>query len=159
MELEKLNDWEIRGVMKSVMYDSNLSLESRALYVVLRGYLGKNCEKPWRSQNTLAQIAGRPRKVIQRWLKELDGAGLIARNLRRMAGKFSSDSYEILDKSSQAHQEQCNRRHRRPKTDLRLPTFDNGASVSALQRNNHNKEESNGKDITIIRKNHAIYSR
>lgn len=92
--------------------DSSISLEARMIYIILKGYCGPDCSLPFPSLATLADIADRDRKTIQRYMTELEGAGYLKRRYGKISGKFTSVRYEIY--------ETCDRKEplRRAKTAL-----------------------------------------
>lgn len=83
------------------------------IYIILKGYCGPDCSLPFPSLATLASIADRDRKTIQRYMTELEEAGYLKRRYGKISGKFVSVRYEIY--------ETCDRKEplRRAKTALR----------------------------------------
>jgi hypothetical protein len=43
-------NWKINGTERKVVDDPSISCEARLLYVILRGYLGQNCDEPYPHQ-------------------------------------------------------------------------------------------------------------
>jgi len=89
--------WIIR-VEREVWDDETISLEARAIYTILCGYVGKNGQNPFPKLETLVKKAGKGRKAVQKYLRELEEVGLI-RIIHRHKdknGKFLSNEYELL---------------------------------------------------------------
>jgi len=86
----------ITHVERDVMEDSELSCGARLTYAILRGYQGKNCREPFPSLATLGKSLGCCRQIVQKYLGELETAGLIRSSGRRSQGKFCSNQYEIV---------------------------------------------------------------
>jgi hypothetical protein len=55
--MKEMKDWKINGTPRQVVENITLSIGARLMFVILRGYLGKNCNKPFPSYQALASKA------------------------------------------------------------------------------------------------------
>jgi len=86
-------------IENSFVRDTSLSVEARLLYIIIKGYVGPECEMPFPSLNTLARHMDRHRESVQKHLKELEYSGYIEKIKTRRGGMFSSTRYVLFDRS------------------------------------------------------------
>jgi hypothetical protein len=86
-------------IENSFVRDTSLSVEARLLYIIIKGYVGPECEMPFPSLNTLARHMDRHRESVQKHLKELEHSGYIEKIKTRRGGMFSSTRYVLFDRS------------------------------------------------------------
>lgn len=86
-------------IENSFVRDTSLSVEARLLYIIIKGYVGPECEMPFPSLNTLARHMDRHRESVQKHLKELEHSGYIEKVKTRRGGMFSSTRYVLFDRS------------------------------------------------------------
>jgi hypothetical protein len=122
--MKEMKDWKINGTPRQVVENITLSIGARLMFVILRGYLGKNCNKPFPSYQALTSKLGCAPKTAYRFRKELTNAGLISHETKK--GKRGSNVYSF-------------------QTDIPVPTYGHPRPVnidtSVQRRNNHIKEE------------------
>jgi Helix-turn-helix domain len=125
--MKEMKDWKINGTPREVVENTSLSLGARLLYVILRGYLGKNCDKPWPSYKELGNKLGCVPKTAFRYRKELTKAGLLTHEKRKLKnGGHGSNRYSFP-------------------MDIQIPPYGHRGpypmDTSVQLRNNHYKEE------------------
>jgi DNA-binding Lrp family transcriptional regulator len=86
-------------IENSFVRNASLSVEARLLYIILRGYVGPDCEMPFPSLPTLARHLGKHRETVQKYLKELESSGYLQRVKVKKGSKFQSTRYVIIDRS------------------------------------------------------------
>jgi DNA-binding transcriptional regulator YhcF (GntR family) len=89
-------DWQVVA-SNSFIRDSSFSANARLLYYIIKGYVGPYCAQPFPSLEALSRHLGRPRKVVQRCLSELESRGVLKRHHVKDKGKFTSTKYTLFD--------------------------------------------------------------
>lgn len=82
---------------KDIITNARISRSARLLYCVLQSYVGPTSANPFPSLASLCRDTGAGRHSVQKWMKELETIGLIARKHRSVNGRFISNSYSIFD--------------------------------------------------------------
>jgi Helix-turn-helix domain len=89
-------EW-VTHILREIMDSDKLSIGAKVTYAILCGYRGKNCREPFPSLPTLSNKVGSCRQTVQRYLDELEDAGVITSMQRRKGGAFDSNGYQIND--------------------------------------------------------------
>jgi Helix-turn-helix domain len=93
--MARKEDWIVR-IPRSLLENRSLSCGARVVYGILLGYHGENCKEPFPKLDTLAWHVRCCRSVVQKYVRELQKAGLLKIKKRTYKGKFSSNGYELL---------------------------------------------------------------
>lgn len=96
--IHQKGEWRF-PVENSFVRDSSISVEARLLFIILKGYVGPDCEMPFPSLATLARHMDRHRESIQKYLNELWENGYIERHHAKKDGKFTATRYTLFDRS------------------------------------------------------------
>jgi hypothetical protein len=100
-ECRSYQGWMISSE-REVADDPSISLPARGLYVIICGYVGKNCEIPFPALKTLAWKAGCGRETVQGYIAELEKAKVLEVVPRRAKGRFMSNGYVLLRRSKRS---------------------------------------------------------
>lgn len=87
--------WKVT-VSNSWLRDATVSAHARLLYVILKGFEGKNCKLPFPSLALLAQHMGCSLGSLHKYSAELVARGWMKKNQSKRSGKFQSTRYELL---------------------------------------------------------------
>lgn len=114
-------DWQV-VISNRILRDSSLSLEARFLYLTIKSFVGPHCASPFPSLDTLSRIMGRHREGVQKYLKELETAGLLRRSHVKKRGQFTATRYTLFEKKSARQSDRVNtEKNRSGKKPLRSP--------------------------------------
>jgi len=139
--ITKKGEWRF-SIENSFVRNADLHPAARLLYIILRGYVGPNCQMPFPSLPTLAKHLGCSRETVQKYLKELEQLGYITKNREesRAQGKFAATRYILHESPKIRHVPTVAKTHRSGKTPLRL----NAATkiVPCIEESKESKESA-----------------
>jgi len=133
-------DW-ISRVPKELAEDRSVSLEARMTFIVLMGYEGKDGAPAFPGLEVLAWILGRHRTKVQRYIRELEGAGWLTRKrFKGKAGRFQSVRYVLLRNHSHDSCLRSRVHHSHDSPQSRKPITANPTTVNVTTNNSQSKQ-------------------
>lgn len=97
LEYQGKKPWTF-AVESNFIRNTQLSLQCRALYLILQSYLGPKCAAPWPKINTLISYANVQEDTLRGYLKDLVHYGwLRIEHRRKEFSRFDSNVYILLD--------------------------------------------------------------
>jgi DNA-binding transcriptional regulator YhcF (GntR family) len=92
-----IKDWKIHGIKREIARNVNLSHGAFRTYVLLLGYVGKNCDKPFPSMERLAEELGCERTSVHNYILELEHAEIIMHTKGAFVrGRPKANEYEFV---------------------------------------------------------------
>lgn len=100
MKKKKFTGKWIVPISKEFLFDTNLSLEARFVYIVLKSFVNNTTIEAFPSIEYLCSITGFTNKTVQKYTRELIQKKVIAKRQVKVKGKFSHNVYSLQNEKA-----------------------------------------------------------
>lgn len=86
------------AISKELVFNANLSRDARFLYIVLKSFCNGKKKEAFPTRKYLCAILKSSNQSLSKYLKELEGAKLIAKTrVRNQSGEYKHNVYQIIE--------------------------------------------------------------